>query len=74
MILFFQHLVVELKEQSFCVYGQYTVLSINLLHTGNKLPMQRGFLKNSAGNIFAASRFLGGLYTFCYFVNYISLI
>ena len=38
---------------------------------GNKSPIQIGFFKNSTGDILPTSRFLGGLYYFCNFVNYI---
>ena len=49
---------------------RYTGLSINILCVGNKSLVQ-GFSKDSAGDILPASRLLGGLYTFCTFVNYI---
>ena len=39
-------------------------ISMNILHTGNKLPMERGFSKNGAGDLLPALRFLGGLYNF----------
>ena len=47
----------------------YAGLSINILCAGNKLPVQEVFSK--IGDILPASRFLGGLYTFCNVVNYI---
>ena len=43
-------------------------LSTNILRTGNKSPVQRGFFKNRMGNLLPALRFLGGLYNFCNFV------
>ena len=43
-------------------------LSTNILRTGNKSPVQRGFFKNRMGNLLPALRFLGGLYSFCNFV------
>ena len=51
------------------IYNIYTTHSINILREGHKSPVQEGFLKNSAADILPASRFLGGLYTFCNFVN-----
>ena len=45
-----------------------TGLSMNILRTGNKLPVQRGFIKNNA------LRFLGELYNFCNFVIIFSLM
>ena len=42
-----------------------TGLSMNILHAGNKLFMQRGFFKNSAGRLFPTLSFLGGLHNFC---------
>ena len=48
-------------------YG-FTGLSINILHVGDKSPMQRGFFNNSAGDLLPTSSFLGGLYNFCIFV------
>ena len=41
---------------------------MNILCAGDKLPMQRGFSKNGAGNLLPALRFLGDLYKFCNFV------
>ena len=43
----------------------------NILCAGNKLSMQRGFFKNSAGNILAALKFLGRLYNFLQLCNFI---
>ena len=43
-------------------------LSMNILGAGDKLPTQRGFFKNSLGNLLPALRFLGRLYNFCNFV------
>ena len=43
-------------------------LSTNILRTGNKSPVQRGFFKNRMGNLLPALRFLGGMYNFCNFV------
>ena len=44
---------------------------INILRVGDKSSVQRGFFKNSACDILPASRFLGRLYIFYNFVNYI---
>ena len=49
-------------------------LSMNILCTGDKLPMQRGFFKNGMGNLLPALRFLGELYNFCHFVIIFSLL
>ena len=46
---------------------------MNILHAGDKLPMQSGFSKNSACSLLPALRFLGGLYNFCNFVIIFSL-
>ena len=42
---------------------------MNILLVGDKLPMQRGFFTNSAGDLLSALGFLGGLYNFCNFVT-----
>ena len=47
---------------------------MNILHAGDKSPMQRGFLTNSAGDLFPALGFLGGLYNFYNFVIIFSLL
>ena len=49
-------------------------LLMNIVHTGNKAPMQRCFFKNSAGSLLPALRFLGRLYNFCNSVNIFSLL
>ena len=41
---------------------------MNILCTGDKSLVQRGFFTNSAGNLLPALGFLGGLYNFCNFV------
>ena len=48
-------------------------LSMNILHTCDKLPVQECVFKNSAGDSLPAVRFLGGLYNFCNFVIILSL-
>ena len=52
----------------------FTGLSMNILYVGDKLPVQRGFFKNSAGDLLLALGFLGGLYNFCNFVIIFSLM
>ena len=47
---------------------------MNILHVDNKLPVQRGFFANSAGDLLPALGFLGGLYNFCNFVIIFSLM
>ena len=47
---------------------------MNILHTVNKSPMQKGFLKNSKGDLLPTLRFLGGLYDFCDFAIIFSLM
>ena len=47
---------------------------MNILHTGNKLPVQKGFFKNGAGDLLHTLRFLGRLYHFCNFVIIFSLL
>ena len=47
---------------------------MNILCIGNKSPIQRGFFKNSAGDLLLAQRFLGRLYNVCKFVIISSLI
>ena len=41
---------------------------MNVLHMGDKSPMQKGFFENSTGDLLPALTFLGGLYNFCNFV------
>ena len=47
--------MLEIKNTGVVVAG----LSVNIVHVGNKLPMQRGFFKNNVGNLLPALRFLG---------------
>ena len=49
-------------------------LSVNILHTGNKSPVQRGFFTESAGDLLPTLGFLGGLYNFYSFVIIFYLI
>ena len=51
-----------------------TDLSMNILHAGNILPVQRGFFKNSASDLLPALRFLGRLHNFYSFVITFSLM
>ena len=56
------------------VFPQTAGLSMNILHAGDKSPMQECFFKNSAGDLLPALRFLGGLYKFCNFVIVLPLM
>ena len=49
-------------------------LSMNILHTGNKSPVQRGFFTESAGDLLPTLGFLGGLYNIYSFVIIFYLI
>ena len=49
-------------------------LSMNILHAGNRSPVQRGFFKNGAGNLLLALRFLDRLYNSGNFVIIFSLM
>ena len=42
-------------------------LSMNILRAGDKSPVQKGFLTNSAGDVLPVLGSLGGLYNFCNF-------
>ena len=59
---------------SFKVWGECSGLSMNILHAGNKSPMQRGFVTNSTGNLLPTLGFLGRQFNFCSFVFIFSLI
>ena len=52
----------------------FNELLMNILHAGDKSPVQRGFLTNSMGDLLPALGFLGGLYNFCNFVIIFSLM
>ena len=47
---------------------------MNILHVGDKSPVQRGFFTNSTGNLLPALGFLGWLYSFYNFVIMFSLM
>ena len=47
---------------------------MNILCMGDKLPVQTGFFKNSAGDLLPALRFLVRLHNFCNFVIIFSLM
>ena len=47
---------------------------MNILRTGDKSPVQRGFFTNSAGDLLPALGFLGRLYDFCNLVIIFSLM
>ena len=52
----------------------HPAFSMNILCTGDKLPVQERFFKNSTGDLLPALMFLGGLYNFCNFVIIFSLM
>ena len=59
------------------IYNTYIYisgLSINILHAGDKLPVERGFFTNSMVDLLPALGFLGGIYNFCNFVIIFSFI
>ena len=41
---------------------------MNILHAGDKSPVQRVFFTNSTGDLLPTLGFLGGLYNFCNYV------
>ena len=47
---------------------------MNILHVGDKPPMQQGFFTNSAGDLLPALEFQGGLCNFCNLVIIFSLM
>ena len=47
---------------------------MNILHVGDKSPVQRDFFTKSAGDLLPALGFLGGLYSFCNFVIIFSFL
>ena len=56
------------ESVSTCKKTVHSGLSLNILHAGDKSPVQRGFFKNSTGDLLSAVRFLSRLCNFC---NYI---
>ena len=58
----------------YIIYGAMAGLSMNILGTGDKLPVQRGSFENSVGDLLSTQRFLGGLYNFSNFVTIFSLM
>ena len=65
----------ELKKRIAYKKSEYcSGLSMNILHAGDKSPIQRGFFTNSTGNLLPTLGFLGGLYNFCNFVIIFSLM
>ena len=68
-------IITKVQHLLLCVFsGPSTGLLINITCTGDTSPEQRGFFKNSAGNLLPALRFLGRLYNFCYFLINFSLM
>ena len=49
-------------------------LSMNILLSGDKLPLEIGFFTNGGGDLLPILGFLGGLYNFCNFVIIFSLM
>ena len=47
---------------------------MNILHVGDKLPVQQVFFTNSTGDLLPTLDFLGGLYNFCNLVIMFSLM
>ena len=47
---------------------------MNILHAGDKSPVQRGFFTNSKGDLLPVLELLGGLHNFCNFVIKFSLM
>ena len=47
---------------------------MNILHAGDKSPVQGSFFQNSTGDLLPTLRFLGSLYNFYNFVIKFSLI
>ena len=47
---------------------------MNILHAVNKSPVQRDFLKNSAGNLLPVLSFLSELCNLCKFVSILYLM
>ena len=47
---------------------------MNILCVSNKLPLQRGFFKNSTGDVLLSLRLLSKLYNFCNIVIIFSLM
>ena len=54
--------------------GGHRPLNEYFLHVGDKLPVQRGFFKNGAGDLLPALRFLGRVYNFYNFIIIFSLL
>ena len=47
---------------------------MNILCVSNKLPLERGFFKNSTGDVLPSLRLLSKLYNFCNIVIIFSLM
>ena len=58
------------------IRGEYQryFYSMNILHMGNKSPMQRASFKDSVGNFLPAVRFPTRLNNFCIFVIFFNVI
>ena len=62
-----ENIQTRLDDNEFAA-GVFAGLSINILRTGDKSTVQRGFFTNSAGDSLPALGFLGGLYNFLNFL------
>ena len=78
---YFSHIYFEECYQNYWLSNSHGMvgmkspgLLMNILHEGDKSPVQRGFFTNSVGNLLPTLWFLGGLYNFCNFVFMFSLI
>ena len=63
----YYHFIHESINESHIMY--VSGLTMNILRVGNKSFVQRGFFRNSAGDLFPTLGFPGGLYIFCNFVT-----
>ena len=58
----------------FPLFRHATSLSLNILNTDNKSPLQMSFLKKISGELLPTLKFLGRLYNFCTSVIIFSLM
>ena len=62
------------EDKKWSSFRTMTGLSVNILGPSFTWPIQRGFFKNSMGDLLNTLKFLSGLYTFCNFVIIFSLM
>ena len=67
-------ITLERDQKQVVAVSYSTGLSMNILHVGDKLPMQIGFFHNSMGDLLPTLGFLSGLYNFCNFVIIFSVM